>query len=280
VPKSNNPVLTKMTKTKDGYATFGEAPTTTATQTVAAVDVAQDTYSVPVGTAPAGVARISIADVIVKTGMMFVVLLGAAALSWRLDLPMGLYFVLVFAALGVGIWASVRTQVSPGLYLLYAALEGVVVGWISKVYNDWAIQNGAQSGIVGWAILGTLVTFAVMLLLYRAKFVRASPAFTKMMMIGLISYAVLSLVSFIAGAFLGVGDGFGFYGLGAIGILFCVIGVGLAAFTLVLDFAAVEQLVAMGAPEKESWRAAFGLTVTLVWLYLELLRLLAILNSR
>jgi uncharacterized YccA/Bax inhibitor family protein len=280
VPKSNNPVLTKMTKTKDGYATFGDAPTTTATQTLAAPDVAQDTYSVPVGTAPAGMARISIADVIVKTGAMFVVLISAAALSWQLDLPMGLYLILVFAALGVGIWASVRTKVSPGLYLLYAALEGIVVGWISKVYNDWAIQNGAQSGIVGWAILGTLVTFAVVLVLYRARFLRASPQFTRMMMIGMVSYLVLSVISLVAGALFGVGGGWGFYGFGAIGIVFCLIGVALAAFTLVLDFAAVEQLVTMGAPEQESWRAAFGLTVTLVWLYLELLRLLAILNSR
>jgi uncharacterized YccA/Bax inhibitor family protein len=284
VPQSNNPVLTKMTKTKDGYATFGEAPTATATTDATSPVVNSDGmtggYTVPAGTAPAGVARITITDVIVKTGAMFAVLLVTATAAWQLDLPTGLYIVLVFAALGVGLWASVRREVSPGLYLLYAALEGVVVGWISKVYNDWAVQKGAQSGIVGWAILGTLVTFAVMLILYRAKFLRATPQFTKMMMIGLISYATLSLISFVAGAFLGVGDGLGFYGFGAIGILFCVIGVGLAAFTLVLDFAMIEQLVSMGAPERESWRAAFGLTVTLVWLYLELLRLLAILNSR
>lgn len=281
MPQSNNPVLTKMTQTKDGYATFGEAPATaTATAPAGAGEWTAGTYTVPPGTAPAGVARISIADVIVKTAMMFAVLLVTATAAWRLELPTGVYYVLVFAALGVGIWASVRTQVSPGLYLLYAALEGVVVGWISKVYNDWAIQNGAQSGIVGWAVLGTLVTFAVMLLLYRARFLRASPKFTKMMLVGIISYAALSMISFFAGAVLGVGNGVGFYGLGAIGIVFCIIGVGLAAFTLVLDFAAVEQLVTMGAPERESWRAAFGLTVTLVWLYLELLRLLAILNSR
>ena len=254
--------------------------TATATAPAGAGEWTEGTYTVPPGTAPAGVARISIADVIVKTAMMFAVLLVTATAAWRLELPTGVYFVLVFAALGVGIWASVRTQVSPGLYLLYAALEGVVVGWISKVYNDWAIQNGAQSGIVGWAVLGTLVTFAVMLLLYRARFLRASPKFTKMMLVGIISYAALSMISFFAGAVLGVGNGVGFYGLGAIGIVFCIIGVGLAAFTLVLDFAAVEQLVTMGAPERESWRAAFGLTVTLVWLYLELLRLLAILNSR
>ena len=280
MPQSNNPVLTKMTQTKDGYATFGEAPSTaTATATAPTADWATGSYSVPAGTAPAGVARIAIADVIVKTAAMFAVLLVFATAAWLIPLPVGVYLVAMFAALGVGIWASVRREVSPGLYLLYAALEGIVVGAISKIYNDWAISNGAQQGIVAWAVLGTLVTFGVMLALYRTRIIKANAKFVRMMMVALISYAILSGLSFISAIF-GVGNGMGFYGLGAIGVICCLVGVGLAAFTLVLDFAAVDQLISMGAPERESWRAAFGLTVTLVWLYLELLRLLAILNSR
>jgi len=280
VPQSNNPVLTKMTQTKDGYATFGEAPSTaTATATAPTADWATGSYSVPAGTAPAGVARVAIADVIVKTAAMFAVLLVFATAAWLIPLPVGVYLVAMFAALGVGIWASVRREVSPGLYLLYAALEGIVVGAISKIYNDWAISNGAQQGIVAWAVLGTLVTFGVMLALYRTRIIKANAKFVRMMMVALISYAILSGLSFISAIF-GVGNGMGFYGLGAIGVICCLVGVGLAAFTLVLDFAAVDQLISMGAPERESWRAAFGLTVTLVWLYLELLRLLAILNSR
>jgi len=280
VPQSNNPVLTKMTQTKDGSATFGAAPSTaTATATAPTADWATGSYSVPAGTAPAGVARIAIADVIVKTAAMFAVLLVFATAAWLIPLPVGVYLVAMFAALGVGIWASVRREVSPGLYLLYAALEGIVVGAISKIYNDWAISNGAQQGIVAWAVLGTLVTFGVMLALYRTRIIKANAKFVRMMMVALISYAILSGLSFISAIF-GVGNGMGFYGLGAIGVICCLVGVGLAAFTLVLDFAAVDQLISMGAPERESWRAAFGLTVTLVWLYLELLRLLAILNSR
>ena len=280
MPQSNNPVLTKMTQTKDGYATFGEAPSTaTATATAPTADWATGSYSVPAGTAPAGVARVAIADVIVKTAAMFAVLLVFATAAWLIPLPVGVYLVAMFAALGVGIWASVRREVSPGLYLLYAALEGIVVGAISKIYNDWAISNGAQQGIVAWAVLGTLVTFGVMLALYRTRIIKANAKFVRMMMVALISYAILSGLSFISAIF-GVGNGMGFYGLGAIGVICCLVGVGLAAFTLVLDFAAVDQLISMGAPERESWRAAFGLTVTLVWLYLELLRLLAILNSR
>ncbi len=75
-----------------------------------------------------------------------------------------------------------------------------------------------------------------------------------------------------------MGEGWGFYGAGPLGILLCVAGVGLAAFSLVLDFDAIEKGAAFGLPERESWRASFGLLVTLIWLYLELLRLLAILN--
>ena len=77
-----------------------------------------------------------------------------------------------------------------------------------------------------------------------------------------------------------VGGGWGFYGVGGLGIIICLAGVGIAAFFLVLDFEAIKQGVAMGLPERESWRMSFGLLVTLVWIYLEFLRLFAILSGR
>ena len=83
------------------------------------------------------------------------------------------------------------------------------------------------------------------------------------------------MASFV-GALFGVGGGWGFYGVGTIGLLLCLAGVLLAAFSLMLDFEAIKQGVAMGLPERESWRLSFGLLVTLVWLYLEILRFLAI----
>jgi uncharacterized YccA/Bax inhibitor family protein len=100
-----------------------------------------------------------------------------------------------------------------------------------------------------------------------------------MMMVALVSYLGIAVVSLIS-SFFGVGAGWGFYGVGGMGLLLCAAGVAVASFTLVLDFDAIERGVRAGLPERESWRAAFGLVVTLVWLYLELLRLLAILNSR
>ncbi|MGB2838459.1 MAG: Bax inhibitor-1/YccA family protein, partial [Actinomycetes bacterium] len=131
--------------------------------------------------------------------------------------------------------------------------------------------------IVLQAVIGTLAAFAAMLFLYGTRIIKVTGRFKKMMAMAFIAYIGIALVSLVA-AFLGVGDGWGFYGVGGIGILLCAAGVALASFSLVLDFDAIETGIKMGAPERESWRAAFGLTVTLVWLYLEILRLLAILN--
>ena len=95
--------------------------------------------------------------------------------------------------------------------------------------------------------------------------------------VAFLAYFGIAIVNLVAALF-GVGGGWGLAGTGGLGLLLCVAGVALASFSLVLDFDAIETGVAAGLPEKESWRAAFGLTVTLVWLYLEILRLLAILN--
>ena len=99
-----------------------------------------------------------------------------------------------------------------------------------------------------------------------------------MMLVALASYLVIALASFV-GALFGLGNGWGFYGVGGFGILLCIVGVGLASFSLLLDFDFIENGVKQGLPERYSWLAAFGLLVTLVWLYIELLRLLAILRG-
>ena len=98
-------------------------------------------------------------------------------------------------------------------------------------------------------------------------------------MVAAVSYLVLALASLVASMF-GVGGGWGFYGVDGIGIIISIAGVAIAAFFLALDFEAIKQGVAMGLPERESWRMSFGLLVTLVWLYLEFLRMFAILSGR
>jgi uncharacterized YccA/Bax inhibitor family protein len=94
----------------------------------------------------------------------------------------------------------------------------------------------------------------------------------------MISYGVIALASLV-GALFGVGGGWGFYGVGGLGLLLCAAGVLLASFSLMLDFEAIKQGIAYGLPERESWRMGFGLLVTLVWLYLEILRMLAIIAA-
>jgi uncharacterized YccA/Bax inhibitor family protein len=99
-----------------------------------------------------------------------------------------------------------------------------------------------------------------------------------MFTIAVVSYLILSVGSLVLGMF-GVGGGFGIFGLGWLGVAFSMLAVALASFSLVMDFAMIEQMIKAGAPENESWRAGFALVVSLVWLYLELLRMLALLSG-
>lgn len=222
-------------------------------------------------------AAVTVTDVVVKTAILFVFLLASGVVGWQLGATAPFTIMIaMFVGLGLGIANSVMQRVSPALVILYAVAEGFVLGGISKWYSDNAAQN---SNIVYQAVLGTVVAFAVMLVLYATKIIRVTQTFQRMMMVGIVSYLVIGLASLVAALF-GVGGGWGFYGVRGLGLLLCVVGVGLASFTLALDFESITRSVSAGLPERESWRLAFGLMVTLVWLYLEILRLLAILNRR
>lgn len=222
-------------------------------------------------------------DVIVKTAISFVVLLVGAVFGWMTaDTLPWLMFVALFVGLGLGLVNAFKKQVSPPLVLAYALVEGVFLGAISQWYYVWAATNTNYGGnIVVQAVIGTLVAFAVMLFLYTSRIIKVNGTFMKVMMVALVSYALIAIASLVAAMF-GVGQGFGFYGAGTLGIILCLVGVGLAAFSLAIDFESISQAVHYGVPERESWRMAFGLMATLIWLYLELLRLFAIIanNSR
>jgi uncharacterized YccA/Bax inhibitor family protein len=217
-------------------------------------------------------------DVLVKTGITLFVVIAFAAIGWVTAPTMPfLYFGAMILGLVLGLVNTFKKVVSPPLVLLYAAAEGIFLGGISYAYNQWAIAIDYPN-LVQQAVLGTLVAFVVMLVLYKSRLVKVNGTFAKIMMVAMVSYLVIAFASFIAALF-GVGGGWGFYGVGGLGIALCAIGVALAAFSLMLDFEAITQGVRMGLPERESWRMAFGLMVTLIWLYLEILRFLAILAS-
>lgn len=228
--------------------------------------------------APIVGARMTMDDVIVKTGLLFVTLMAGAYAGWNLvDTNPSVLWVSMIAALVLSLVNSFKKEVNPALMVAYAVAEGLFIGGISRYYSEAYAETAPN--LVSQAVIGTFVAFAVMLGLYRSQIIKVNGKFMKVFMVAMVSYLVIALASFVASMF-NVGNGWGFYGVGGIGILLCVAGVGLAAFSLVVDFELITQTVNAGAPEKESWRMAFGLMVSLVWLYLELLRLLAILQGR
>jgi len=281
---SRNPVLTRAAETatgQDGFAydegknAYAQAAGMAATGAPAtSLDALQTAYDTP----GPGTGRLTLDDVIVKTAIAFVFTVVGAVVGWRLapSMPLVLW-VAMLVGLGLGFANSLMKRVIPALVIAYALVEGVFLGGISFAYNQLAIANNYY-GIVQQAVIGTLVAFAVTLVLYRTGVIKVGARTRRMFLVAMVSYLVIGLASFVAALF-GVGSGWGFYGVGTIGIVLCVLGVGLAAFSLIMDFDLISQAVRAGAPEHESWRLAFGLLVTLIWLYLELLRLISIIAA-
>lgn len=230
--------------------------------------------------APSGVSgRLALDDVIIKTGITFAFTVVGAVIGWTLT-PSMPWLVWVGMILGAGLsFANIfMKKINPLLVIAYAFFQGIFLGGISYFYNEMAIA-GNYPGIVQQAVIGTFAAFAVLLVLYKTGIIKVSARSRKIFIIALVSYALIGFASLIAALF-GVGSGWGFYGVGTIGLVFCALGVGLASYSLVNDFDLINQVISHGAPEHESWRLAFGLMMTLIWLYLEILRLLAILNRR
>ena len=235
------------------------------------VDQLEQSYNAPAASSMR-TGRMTIEDVVAKTGFLFAILVVVGAVAWRANLGMGAVMLGFLGGFGLAMVISFSKTIKPGLVVAYAALEGLALGAISAAYEV------SQPGIVSQAVIGTIAAFAGVLFMYRSGRLRATPQFTRAVMGAAIGYFILGLVSLVA-SFFGVGQGYGFYGVSGIGLLLAVAGVALASFFLVLDFDQIEKGVIAGVPEKESWRASFGLMVTIVWLYLEVLRLISILRN-
>ncbi|WP_419719752.1 Bax inhibitor-1/YccA family membrane protein [Micrococcus terreus] len=218
---------------------------------------------------PVDTGRMSYNDVIAKTVMTLGVVLITAVVGWMMP---ALMLPGAIVGLVLGLVNAFKREPSPALILLYAAAEGLFLGGISQVFEQmWP-------GIASQAVLGTLCVFAVTLALYASGKVRATPKAMRIFMIAMVGYALFSLVNLFLMLF-GVTDSMFGLRAGWMGVAIGLVAVFLAAFSLVMDFTAIEQGVRAGAPQKYSWSAAFGLTVTLVWLYVEILRILAILRG-
>lgn len=270
---STNPVLTRYEKNdKSGFA-YAEG-VNAYTQASAGGAGAADTDAAFQQITAGGGARLTINDVVVKGLVVFGVTVIFAVFGWNTAEAMPwLMWVGLLGGLGLGLVNAFKKVPSPPLILLYAVFQGVFLGAISSWYNEFALGSG-YAGIVVQAVVATMTTFGVMLTLYLTGIIKVTKKFQSILIAAAVSYLVIGLASLVWGMF-GGGDGWGIYGTG-FGIVVAALGVLIAAFFLLLDFEAISQGIKLGAPERESWRMAFGLLVTLIWLYLEFLRLLSI----
>lgn len=229
------------------------------------------------GAGPQAPARVMTVDgTIFRSLIMLALLVGAGTVGWvvtptspegQVAFP-GWMLVPMLAGIGVALVVSFKPTFAPIGGPLYALGYGLVVGAISKAFESF------YSGIVLQAVLLTAVVFAVMLGLYTSRAIRVTPRLRLTIIGATLGILVVYLGSFVLGFF---GVDVPFLGNGVLGLLFSVLVAGVAAFNLLLDFDIIERGAQAGAPVHMSWYAAFGLTVTLVWLYLSILRVLAIL---
>jgi uncharacterized YccA/Bax inhibitor family protein len=298
-PAFNNPAFQdpKAVQTYPGgpqAANLG-GPTQYATAQHAGTDAAAQAHLEGMYAAPSAGAvetgRMTIEDTVWKTLGLFAVLLVTATVGWVWTMagvtpanPNPSILPWMLGALGgfvlslVVIFGS-RKKVRPGLIIAYAAFEGLFVGGISAFFEFiWP-------GIVVQATLATLSVVGVTLALFASGKVRASKRATKIFMIAMVGYLVFSLIN--VGLMLFnvpiAGGAFGllsqeFMGI-PLGLIIGVLVVIMAAYSLVLDFDQVQQGVRNGAPRQYAWLGAFGIMVTVVWLYVEILRILAILRG-
>jgi uncharacterized YccA/Bax inhibitor family protein len=244
--QSSNPVLTR----GRGFAAMNPNNT----------DSLEATYAAP-SAGGVSTGRMTIEDVVMRTATLFLVLVAVGSVSYGANSG-GLALIGLIGGFILAMVNTFKKSVSPALVIAYAAFQGLALGGISRAFND------AYPGIVSQAVLGTLCAFGGILFAYRSGKIRVTPKFTRVMLGALVGYMVFAVISIFTGR-----PG------GATGTLIAVAAVALATFFLVLDFDQIEKTIAAGAPRNESWRSAFGLMVTLVWLYLEVLRLLSILRN-
>jgi uncharacterized YccA/Bax inhibitor family protein len=235
----------------------------------------QDLYTQPAA-GPVETDRMTYEDTIVKTVIAFSLVAVGAAIGWFIP---ALAFVGAIAGFVLALVNIFKKRPSAGLVLAYSAAQGLFVGGISAIFEQM------YPGIAVQALLGTGSVFVVTLLLFRSGKVRESAKATKIFMVAMVGYALFSLVNLGLVAFGVSSEPFGLRSADIpgtnipIGVALGVLVILMAAYSLVLDFTNIKTGVERGAPRIYGWSAAFGLVMTVVWLYVEILRLLAILRG-
>jgi uncharacterized YccA/Bax inhibitor family protein len=277
--QSNNPVFNR----SEGFNGKGGT---------AYASVGGTTYGSPVTHTGAGTGPMTIDTVVQKTGFTLGTVILAAAVVWvitgnvlqtnfdgtqtiasdKIGLLSSLAIIGALGGFALSMVNSFKKVINPALVIGYAAFEGVFIGAMSKVFQ---VQFGG--GVVPGAVVGTVAAVAGTLAAYKYFNIKVGTKFRMWVTGMMFGFVAVTMLDFVLSFF---HASFGFNGLGGMGIFSSVIGLGLGVLMLIMDFDFVERGIAAGLPENESWRAAFGLTVTIVWIYIELLRLIAIFTRR
>jgi uncharacterized YccA/Bax inhibitor family protein len=282
VRESSNPVFRSLPKQQGGgYAQFGGG----AAGYGAAATQADPYAAQPYTDQSSQVSRpLTIDDVVTKTGITLAVLSAVAVVSYFLvsqNVGLMMPFTLVGGLGGLALVLIAtfgRKQDNPAIVLSYAALEGLFLGAASFLFANLVSSGGP--GMIAQAIVATFGVFFGMLVVYKTGAIRVTPKFTRMVIAGLFGVMALMLLNVVLAIFgVGGGEGFGLRSGGPLAIGFSLLCIALAAFSFLIDFDAADQAIRAGVPAKYAWQIAFGLTVTLVWLYTEILRLLSYFNS-
>jgi uncharacterized YccA/Bax inhibitor family protein len=221
----------------------------------------------------------TVAGTYVKTGLLLILLILAAAFGWSqvqiaqvqgqdVALPPSWTWLLVFATLGVGIFAAAAVRAAAILGPLYALGEGTLLGIIARYYNL------EYSGIVLQAIVATIAVFVATFALYNLHILKVGGRLARFVMVGLAAVALIWLVAWLLSLF---GIYFQFlYAPTPFGIALSLLIVLVGVLNLPLNFAFVDRAAGVGSPKFMEWYAAYGLMLALIWMYISILRLLAI----
>ncbi|MPY61065.1 Bax inhibitor-1/YccA family protein [Streptomyces spongiae] len=290
--RSSNPVFSRRGFSRDnGYAGFNTAPQAGG----AAVGTQGNPYAQQGGNpyatnpyaqqdvqhgappqAPVRTGGMTMDDVVVRSAMTLGTVVVGAILAWAL-LPVtpssyGLAIGAALIAMVLALVQSFKRKASPALILTYAAFEGVFLGVLSEMFNtQW-------SGAPFQAVLGTMAVSGATLLVYKAGWIRVTARYARIGMTIAIAFVLVMAVNLLLVVFGAAPDG-GLRSMGPLGAIVGIFAILLGAFFLTLDFKQIEDGIAYGAPREEAWLAAFGLTMTLVWIYIEMLRLVAIFSG-
>lgn len=232
-------------------------------------------YPAP-GHAPPDTRPMTMDDVVVRGFTTLFTLVLTAAAAWVLvptDLAVPVLVVALIAQIGIWAFITFGRKANAPMVLTFAAVYGVVVGIISHTYND------LFHGVVFQAVIGTALAFAATLAVYALRIVRVTPKFAKFTMAAAVALISLMIINLLMNAF-GSDEGLGIRDPGnPLAYVFSIVAILVGCFFLLLDFDSIEEGVRAGAPEKFAWYCAFGLVLALVWIYLEMLRLVSYLYA-